>query len=93
MDLNQPTDYALEQNFPNPFNPVTKINFAIPRQGHVTLKIYDVTGREVVTLADEIMTSGFYTKEFNGGNFASGVYFYRIESSGFIQTKKMLLIK
>ena len=88
-----PTEFALEQNYPNPFNPVTKINFAIPKQGFVTLKVYDVTGREVVTLANEIMTPGFYTKEFSGQNFASGVYFYRLETPGFVQAKKMLLIK
>jgi len=88
-----PIMYSLSQNYPNPFNPVTKINFAIPKQGIVSLKIYDVLGREVKTLVNEIKTAGFYSVDFNGNDFASGVYFYRLESASFKDTKRMLLIK
>ena len=88
-----PYDYSLEQNYPNPFNPVTQIKFSIPTQGLVTLKIYDVTGREVAKLVNDVLTPGNYVREFNGENFASGVYFYRIIAGEFTQVKKMVLIK
>jgi len=90
---NTPKDFNLSQNYPNPFNPVTKINFALPKQGFVTLKIYDITGREVKTLVNEFKQSGYYSIDFNGSNLASGVYFYRIQSNDFVMTKRMVLIK
>jgi hypothetical protein len=85
--------YKLNQNYPNPFNPVTKISYSIEKLGLVTLKIYDILGREIKTLVNEIKTPGDYSVELNGSNFSSGVYFYRIQSGDFIQTKRMLLIK
>ncbi len=89
-----PTEYSLSQNYPNPFNPVTKINFDLPQDGTVKLIIYDLLGREVERLINnEFRSSGRYTIEFNGVNFSSGVYFYRLESDKFIQTKRMVLIK
>jgi hypothetical protein len=88
-----PTRYKLDQNYPNPFNPVTKINFALPKQGLVTLKIYDLVGREVATLINEVRNAGYYTADFNGLNFASGVYFYKLTADDFIDTKRMVLIK
>lgn len=88
-----PNVYSLSQNYPNPFNPVTKINFAIPKQGMVALKIYDILGREVKTLVNEVKSAGEYSIDFNGSEFASGVYFYRLESNGFVDIKKMMLIK
>jgi len=88
-----PTTYALSQNYPNPFNPITKINFALPKQGFVTMKIYDVLGREVKTLVNEVKTPGNYIVEFNANELASGVYFYKIEVNGFVDVKKMMLIK
>jgi len=88
-----PKSYDLSQNYPNPFNPVTKINYALPKQGFVTLKIYDITGREVKVLVNEFRQAGYYTVDFNGSNLASGVYFYRIQSNDFIHTKRMVLIK
>ncbi|MFZ4591776.1 MAG: T9SS type A sorting domain-containing protein [Ignavibacteria bacterium] len=88
-----PKTYQLSQNYPNPFNPVTKINFALPKQGFVTLKIYDITGREVKTLVNEFKQSGYYSVDLNGSNLASGVYFYRIQSNDFVMTKRMVLIK
>jgi hypothetical protein len=88
-----PTVYSLSQNYPNPFNPVTKINFAIPKQGFVTLKVYDVLGREVRSLVNEVKTAGEYTVDFSGAELSSGVYFYRLESNGFTDIKRMMLIK
>ena len=88
-----PQTYSLSQNYPNPFNPVTKINFSIPRQGFVTLKVYDMLGREVKTLVSEIKTEGYYSVDFNASEFASGVYFYRLESESFRGVKRMMLIK
>lgn len=88
-----PDEYELIQNYPNPYNPSTKIRFALPKQGLVTLKIYDILGREVSTLVNEVKQAGIYTVEFNGSNYASGVYFYRIESGKFSDVKRMVLLK
>ncbi|MBM4158314.1 MAG: T9SS type A sorting domain-containing protein [Ignavibacteria bacterium] len=88
-----PKEYSISQNYPNPFNPVTKINFALPKQGFVTIKIYDVLGREVRTLVNEVKTPGNYIVEFNANELASGVYFYKIEVNGFSDVKRMILIK
>ena len=88
-----PTVYSLSQNYPNPFNPVTKINFALPKQGFVTLKIYDVLGREVRTLVNEVKSAGQFSVDFNASEFSSGVYFYRLETDGFSDIKRMMLIK
>ena len=85
--------FTLYQNYPNPFNPVTKINYALPTQGFVSLKIYDITGREIKTLVNEVKQAGYYTVDFNGSNYSSGVYFYRIQSGDFVQTKRMVLLK
>jgi len=91
--------YALEQNYPNPFNPTTKIKFSIPEVGITTLKIYDILGSEIVTLINEERNAGKYKVEFDATNFPSGVYFYQLRvytaggGVGFIQTKKMVLIK
>ncbi|MCX6161457.1 MAG: T9SS type A sorting domain-containing protein, partial [Ignavibacteriae bacterium] len=79
--------------YPNPFNPVTKINFAIPKQGLVTLKVYDVLGREVRTLVNEVKSVGTYAVDFNGAELSSGVYFYRLQSADFTDIKRMMLIK
>ncbi|MFZ1322713.1 MAG: T9SS type A sorting domain-containing protein [Ignavibacteria bacterium] len=91
--LGIPDEFKLDQNFPNPFNPSTKINFAIPKQGFVDLKIYDILGKEVAALISEVKSPGYYEVDFNAGNLSSGVYFYRLESSGFINIKRMLLVK
>ncbi|HCN38067.1 MAG TPA: hypothetical protein DIS94_10200, partial [Bacteroidetes bacterium] len=76
-----------------PFNPNTKISFSIPKELKVSLKVYDVTGREVAILVNETKGAGNYVYEFNGINFSSGVYFYRIQAGEFIETKRMMLIK
>ena len=90
---NVPDKYSLSQNYPNPFNPVTKINFAIPKSGFVTLKVYDVLGREVSTLVNEIKNAGTYKVDFNASNLSSGMYFYKVSVNGFTDVKKMMLIK
>jgi hypothetical protein len=88
-----PTSYALEQNYPNPFNPTTAIRFAIPQNEHVTLKVYDLLGREVATLVNEARTAGSYEAFFDASNLSSGVYIYRITAGNFTASKKFTLIK
>lgn len=88
-----PGKFELSQNFPNPFNPVTKINFAIPKTGFVSLRVYDVLGKEVANLVSGELKAGTYSYDFNGANFSSGIYFYRLESNGLIETKQMVLVK
>ena len=85
--------YSLEQNYPNPFNPTTTINYQIPKDGFVTLKIYDVLGREVASLVNENKSTGRYNLEFNAGNLASGVYLYQLKVNDFVSTKKLMLVK
>lgn len=87
------SDYKLSQNYPNPFNPATKINFSIPKQGFTTLKVYNVLGKEIATLINGLKNQGNYSVEFNAVNLASGIYFYRLEVNGFIEVKRMTLIK
>ena len=88
-----PTEFVLQQNYPNPFNPSTKISYSIPKSSFVTLKIYDVLGKEVMTLVNETKQVGNYEVEFNGSNLSSGAYFYRLESGDFKDIKRMVLIK
>jgi hypothetical protein len=87
------TDYALDQNYPNPFNPTTTIAYQIPNDGRVTIKIFDVTGREVTTLVDEFKPSGQYSVKFDASRLSSGIYFYSIRSGDYNAVKKMSLIK
>ncbi|MCL4539944.1 MAG: T9SS type A sorting domain-containing protein [Bacteroidetes bacterium] len=87
------TDYALGQNYPNPFNPTTVISYTIPRDGMVSLKIFDVLGREVRTLVRENQAVGKYSVTFDGAGLASGIYFYQLRSGDFVSIKKMLLVK
>jgi hypothetical protein len=89
-----PEDFALYQNYPNPFNPTTTIKYDLPKDVKVTIKIYDILGKLVVTLVNgELKKAGYYEAEFDGTSFASGVYFYRVEAGEFIQRKKMVLLK
>jgi hypothetical protein len=90
---NQPGSFSLEQNYPNPFNPTTKIKYALPKASHTTLKVYDVLGNEVATLVNNEKQAGSYEVEFNASALSSGVYFYKLQSGGFIQTKKMIVLK
>ncbi len=93
-----PAVYALSQNYPNPFNPVTTIRYSVKKKGPVALRIYDVAGRLVRTLVDDVKKAGSHSAAWDGSNnegleVASGVYFYRIEAGGFVKTKKMVLLK
>lgn len=87
-----PKVYSLDQNYPNPFNPSTTIQFALPEETHVTLRIYDVLGRLVATVINEEMMPGVYRATFDAKNLASGVYFYRIHTKGFVKSKKLVVI-
>jgi hypothetical protein len=94
VEIAVPKKFDLSQNYPNPFNPSTKIDFELPVDCKVTLKIYDITGREIaVLLNNELRTADYYTIDFNGSSFASGVYFYRLIADKFVQVKKMVLLK
>jgi photosystem II stability/assembly factor-like uncharacterized protein len=88
-----PKEYSLLQNYPNPFNPVTKIKFSIPGPGLALLKIYDVLGKEISTLVNEELKPGTYEAGWNASNNPSGIYFYKLTSGDFTQTRKMILIK
>jgi len=91
--IDLPARYSLEQNYPNPFNPTTTIRYDLPLQAHVTLKVYDVLGREILTLVDKNETAGSHSTTFNASHFPSGIYFYRIQSGEFSKTKKLILLK
>jgi len=88
-----PSKYLLNQNYPNPFNPVTSIKFDLPKDGNVTLKIYDVLGNLIYTLYDGYKPAGTYNASFDGTNLASGIYFYQLKTDNFTDTKKMMLTK
>jgi hypothetical protein len=93
-----PQNLILHQNYPNPFNPTTNIEYSIPSNvkletSNINLKIYDVLGREIKTLVNEIQKPGNYKIQFDGSNLSSGVYYYRIKYDSFVQTRKMLLLK
>ncbi len=88
-----PDAYSLSQNFPNPFNPSTKISFGIPENGNVSLKILDISGKEVASLVNGYYSAGNYSVNFRPENIASGIYFYVIQAGNFVESKKMTLIK
>lgn len=88
-----PAKYTLGQNYPNPFNPETRINFAIPITSHVTIKIYDITGKEVATLLNETRQAGQHSINFNASSFSSGVYMYRLFAGEFSEARKFILIR
>jgi hypothetical protein len=88
-----PKEYALGQNYPNPFNPTTTIEFNLPKNEYATVKVYNMLGQEIETLVNGIQDAGKYTIRFDASRFTSGVYFYRMQSGQFSQTKKMILVK
>jgi len=88
-----PTEFSLSQNYPNPFNPSTVIHYSLIDNGFTSLKIYDISGKEVANLVNEMQTPGRYEVKFSGTNFASGVYFYKITAGNFSDVKRMFLIK
>ncbi len=88
-----PKSFVLYQNYPNPFNPNTKIKFEIPKSSFVTIKVYDALGREITTLADENVNAGIYSLNWDADEFPSGIYFYKITTEKFSESKKMILLK
>ena len=88
-----PAEFSLEQNRPNPFNPITNINFSLPMASNVELVVYNVTGQRVKILADRYYDAGMHTIEWDAGNVASGIYFYRIKAGEFVESRKMILLK
>jgi hypothetical protein len=90
---NVPMTFALFQNYPNPFNPTTVISFQLTTKSRVTLKVYDILGREVQTLVDGALDIGLHQVSFDASRFASGIYFYRIQAGNFTATKKLMLLK
>ena len=92
-DYGSVNSYSLSNNYPNPFNPSTKITYTLPERGNVSLKVYDLLGGEVAQLVNGEIEAGSYEIIFNANNLASGVYFYRLQAGSFVQTKKMIIIR
>ncbi len=88
-----PNDFKLEQNYPNPFNPTTTIRYSIPKESFVTIKVYDVIGKEITSLVNERKSTGNYSINFNASNLPSGIYFYRMQAGNFVSTKKLVLLR
>ena len=88
-----PQLFMLSQNFPNPYNAQTTISYSIPNNSLVQIQIFDVLGREILTLLNEEKAAGNYKINFNASNLTSGVYFYRLQAGDFVQTRKMILLK
>jgi hypothetical protein len=90
---NFPKEFTLYQNYPNPFNPVTTLRYSIPQNSNVKLVVYDILGKEVVTLVNEEKHGGTYELNWNAVNLPSGVYFYQLQAGSFVENKKMVLLK
>ena len=88
-----PAVWSLAQNYPNQYNPVTEIRYTVPKADHMTLKVFNLVGQEVMTLVDGLVQPGSYTAKFDGSRLPSGVYVYRLESASFTEAHKMLLLK
>ena len=86
-------NYYLAQNYPNPFNPSTKINYGLEKAGEVEITVYNILGNKIATLVNGIKSAGNHSVSFNASNLSSGIYFYKIVTNGFVQTKKMILEK
>ena len=93
VEIGIPSQYELKQNTPNPFNPTTIISYSLPKDGFVTLNVYDIIGREVASLVNEYQKAGIYSVTFDGSKFSSGVYICKITSSKYTASIKMLLVK
>lgn len=89
----QPLNYSLSQNYPNPFNPSTGIKYSVQKEGYVKLSVFDITGKEVIILAEGVKKAGLYEAIFNANGLASGIYFYSLEAGDYKETRKMVLIK
>jgi len=93
LSIENPKDFLLSQNFPNPFNPTTSIEYKLAEPNFVSIKVFDALGREVAALVNEFMQPGNYNINFNASILTSGIYFYQLKTSSFVQTKKMLVLK
>ncbi len=93
INSDSPVSFKLYSNYPNPFNPVTKIQFGIPFKSNVNISIFDILGRQIEILLDKELSAGKYSIDFDGSKYSSGIYFYRLVSEDYIETKKMILIK
>ena len=93
FELSLPAEYELAQNYPNPFNPSTIISFSLPSAGFVNINVFNILGQQVVNLVEEYREAGVHQVEFDGANFPSGIYFYRLQHSGGSVTRKMTLVK
>jgi hypothetical protein len=93
QDPNLPKEFSLKQNYPNPFNPSTNIQYDLPSDNFVNIKIYDILGKEVMSLVNEFKNAGSYIISFNASNLSSGIYYYKIEAGKFEQIRKMILVK
>jgi hypothetical protein len=93
IEINQPDVFYLGQNYPNPFNPSTNIKYSVPQDGNVSLKVYDILGKEVTTLVNGYQQAGTFDVVFNGANLASGVYYYQLKAGDLTSTKKLMLTK
>jgi hypothetical protein len=91
--LDLPREFSLSQNYPNPFNPSTTINYSIGKEGHAKITVYNIIGSKVAVIVDENKSAGSYSVQFNSGNLSTGVYFYKLESDGYSDIKKLVVIK
>jgi hypothetical protein len=93
LSTDLPAHFSLDQNYPNPFNPTTTISFSIPFKSFVSLKVFDLIGREIATIISEEISAGSYSKQWNAANMSSGIYFYRLQAGTYIETKKLVLLR
>ena len=93
IDFKRINEYSLAQNYPNPFNPSTEINFSLAKSGNVTLKVYNILGSEMTTLANNFLDAGKHSVQFDAKDYTSGVYFYTIKADNYTSTLKMILMK
>ncbi|MBU0708108.1 T9SS type A sorting domain-containing protein, partial [Patescibacteria group bacterium] len=93
VETTLPTTYALGQNYPNPFNPTTEIGFSLPQAADVRIEIYNTLGQRVAVLVDEHLGAGHHARVWDASTNASGVYFYRLVTEGYAETRKMMLLK
>jgi len=88
-----PQQFLLTQNYPNPFNPSTTIQYSLPHRSHVTLSVFNTLGQQIAQLVNSDIEAGYHELQFNATNLASGVYFYRMQAGGYVETKKLLLVQ
>jgi len=93
VNVTNPLTFALSQNYPNPFNPTTVISYSVPQESFVSLKVYNILGKEVASLVSNQVEAGIHEVNFNASNLSSGMYFYTIKAGNFTATRKLLLLK